>query len=374
MSARASTTAMFVVNGAVVGAWIAQIPFIQERFDLSNGTLGLVILGVACGAILGTLVAGQAIARAGSAKVVRAAAPACAALLALPLLAPSPALTTAGLLALGLASGAMDVSMNSQGVADERDHGRPIMSSLHAGWSLGGLLGSVSVALATAAGVQPRVQLLAAAAVLVAAALVAGRGLGRGSRAAGTAGTAGPMIVLPSRGVLLLAVLCLLVMVMEGAMGDWSGVYLRRETGAQASVAALGFAALSAGMLLGRVFGDAVNRRIGSVRLLRGGALLAGLALAGFLLVGEPAATLAGVALVGLGVANGVPLLFSAAGRAGEEQAGPGIAAVSSFGSLGFLAGPPLIGLTADVIGLPVTLAALCVAMGAVVLAADAAG
>ena len=182
------------------------------------------------------------------------------------------------------------------------------------------------------------------------------------------------MIVLPSRGVLLLAVLCLLVMVMEGAMGDWSGVYLRRETGAQASVAALGFAALSAGMLLGRVFGDAVNRRIGSVRLLRGGALLAGLALAGFLLVGEPAATLAGVALVGLGVANGVPLLFSAAGRAGEEQAGPGIAAVSSFGSLGFLAGPPLIGLTADVIGLPVTLAALCMAMGAVVLAADAAG
>ena len=328
------------------------------------------ILGVACGAILGTLAAGQAIARAGSARVVRVAAPACATLLALPLLAPAPGLTALGLLALGLASGAMDVSMNAQGVADEQDRGTPIMSSLHAGWSLGGLLGSSSVALATAAGVEPRVQLAAAAVVLVAVALACGRGLGRGSTGAGAAA---PKIVLPSRAVLVLAVLCLLVMVMEGAMGDWSGVYLRREVGAPASVAALGFAALSAGMLLGRVFGDAVNRRIGAPRLLRGGALLAGLALASFLLVGDPVATLIGVVFVGLGVANGVPLLFSAAGRAGEGQAGPGIAAVSSFGSLGFLAGPPLIGLTADVVGLPVTLAALCVAMGAVVVFGDAA-
>ncbi len=360
---------MFVINGAVVGCWVAQIPFLQARFDLSNAALGMVILAHAIGAILATLVAGQAIARYGSAPVLRIAAPACAALLALPLLAPEPALTAMALLALGAGSGAMDVSMNAQGVAVEQAGRRPIMSSLHAGWSLGGLLGSGAVALATAAGVEPRVQLLIAAAVLVPCVLAIVRRVGPGSARAGAAAAA---FVLPGRTVLVLAVLALLVMVMEGAMADWSGVYLRRELGAEASLAALGFGALSLGMLLGRLVGDRLNARLGPVAIVRGGALLAGGALALALLVAQPVLALLGVVAVGLGVANGVPVLFSAAGRARDGQAGPGIAAVSSLGSLGFLAGPPLIGLTADAVSLPAALAALCVAMGAVALSASA--
>ena len=360
---------MFVINGAVVGCWVAQIPFLQERFDLSNAALGLVILAPAIGAIVATLVAGQAIARHGSARVLRFAAPACAALLALPLLAPSPALTAAALLTLGAGAGAMDVSMNAQGVAVEQAGRRPIMSSLHAGWSLGGMLGSGSVALATAAGVEPRVQLPIAAALLIVLVLAFVGRVGPGSARA-EAAAAG--FVLPGRGVLVLAVLALLIMVMEGAMADWSGVYLRRELGAEASLAALGFGALSLGMLLGRLVGDRLNARLGSVAMLRGGALLAGVALAIALLVSQPVLALLGVVAVGLGVANGVPVLFSAAGRAGEDQAGPGIAAVSSLGGLGFLAGPPLIGLAADAVSLPAALAALCVAMGAVALSAGA--
>lgn len=360
---------MFVVNGAVIGCWAAQIPFVQERFDLSNAALGLVILAQAAGSMVATIVAGQGIARRGSTRVLRVAAPASCALLALPLLAPQPPMTAMALLALGAAAGAMDVSMNAHGVAVERAGRRPIMSSLHAGWSLGGLLGAGAVALATAAGVDPHVQLSIAAVVLALGVLVGGRLLGPGSSGAGAAA---PALVLPSRSVLVVAVLCLLVMVMEGAMTDWSGVYLRRELGAGASVAALGFAALSLGMLLGRVVGDAVNERVGAVALLRGGAVLAGVALTTALLIAQPAAALLGVALVGLGVANGVPLLFGAAGRAGEGQAGPGIAAVSSLGSVGFLAGPPLIGLTADAVGLPLALGGLALAMGAVALFAAA--
>jgi predicted MFS family arabinose efflux permease len=360
---------MFVINGAVVGCWVAQIPFLQARFDLANAALGLVILAHAIGAILATLVAGQAIARHGSARVLRISAPACAALLALPLLAAQPALTAVALLALGAASGAMDVSMNAQGVAVEQAGRRPVMSSLHAGWSLGGLLGSGAVALATAAGVEPRLQLAIAAAVLALLVLALGRRVGPGSARAGATAAA---FVLPARAVLVLAVLALLIMVMEGAMADWSGVYLRRELEAQASLAALGFGALSLGMLLGRLVGDRLNARLGPVAMLRRGALLAGAALAVALLAAQPVVVLLAVVAIGLGVANGVPVLFSAAGRTGEGQAGPGIAAVSSLGSLGFLAGPPLIGLTADAVSLPAALAALCVAMGAVALAADA--
>ena len=143
---------------------------------------------------------------------------------------------------------------------------------------------------------------------------------------------------------MLLAVLCLLVMVTEGAMADWGGLYLRQDLGASAALAALAYSFFTAGMTAGRLVGDWVNRRIGAVALLRWGALLTGIPLGAMLLIGEPAAALAGLFLVGLGVSNGVPLMFSAAGRQPDTPPGPGIAAVSSMGSLGFLAGPPIIG------------------------------
>jgi len=165
------------------------------------------------------------------------------------------------------------------------------------------------------------------------------------------------------------------VMITEGAMADWGGIYLRQDAAAAAGVAALAYAFFAGGMTAGRVLGDAVNRRVGPVTLLRGGALLTALPLAAFLLAGTPAAGLAGLFLVGLGVANGVPLMFSAAGRQPDTPPGPGIAAVSSMGSLGFLAGPPFIGFMADAVSLPWALATLVLGAAAVFgLARRAAG
>ncbi len=137
-------------------------------------------------------------------------------------------------------------------------------------------------------------------------------------------------------------------------MADWGGLYLRQDLGASAALAALSYSFFTGGMTLGRVVGDWVNHRIGAVALLRWGALLTGVPLAAMLLIGAPAAALVGLFLVGLGVANGVPLMFSAAGRQPDTPPGPGIAAVSSMGSLGFLAGPPVIGFLADATSLPV--------------------
>jgi fucose permease len=142
-------------------------------------------------------------------------------------------------------------------------------------------------------------------------------------------------------------------------MADWGGLYLRQDLGAGAAIAALAYSFFTAGMTVGRVVGDWINHRIGAVALLRWGALFTGIPLGALLLIGQPAVALAGLFLVGLGVANGVPLMFSAAGRQPDTPPGPGIAAVSSMGSLGFLAGPPVIGVLADALSLPWALSLL---------------
>jgi fucose permease len=360
-----ATTGVFFVNGAAVGLWVAQIPFVQERFGLSKSALGAVLLTMSIGVIVALPVMGQAIVRLGSARAVRLAGIACCLVMPLPILAPEPWLIPLGLLVFGAAGGSMDVSMNAHGSAIEGRTGRPIMSSLHAGWSFGGFTGAALVAGLTAAGVDPRIQNTAGAALLLVGLLGLLRFLGPGSATA-----AGERFRLPSRAVVLMAFLCFLIMITEGAMGDWGGVYLRGDLGAAAGVAALAFAMFSAGMTIARVTGDWVNERIGPTRLLRWGSALAAVSLGSLLVVAHPVAALVGLVLVGIGVANGVPLLFSAAGAGGVETSGPSIAAVSSMGSLGFLVGPPFIGILADATSLPLALTTLVVATGVVAVLA----
>lgn len=356
MSARWATTGIFAVNGAAIGSWVAQIPWVQERFDLSKSAMGLLIVAMAAAVIVAFPIAGQAVVRRGTVGVMRAGGAVCVLAVCLPILAPHPVLVALGLFVLGGASATMDVAMNSHGVNVEKQLGRPLMSSLHAGWAFGGMTGAGFAAACAAAGIDARVTVAVSAAILLVVLLACLRRVGPGAAAAGDDA---PGFTLPSRGVVLLAVLCLLVMVTEGAMADWSGIYLRQDLGSSAAVAALAYSFFTGGMTLGRVTGDWINERIGPVALLRGGALLTGLPLAAVLLVGHPVAALGGLFLVGLGVANGVPLMFSAAGRQPDTPPGPGIAAVSSMGSMGFLAGPPLIGLMADVVSLSWALAAL---------------
>ncbi|MEA2322861.1 MAG: hypothetical protein QOD81_2711 [Solirubrobacteraceae bacterium] len=354
---------MFFINGAVVGTWVAQIPWIQERFDLSKSAMGLIIVGMSLAVVLALPLAGQAVVRHGSERVTWVGGIACALAVNLVVLAPHPLLVAAGLFVLGASSATMDVAMNSHGVGVEQRLDRPIMSSLHAGWSFGGMIGASLAALLAALGLDARAAVPIASVLLLAALVAFGRRIGHGSAAAGEDT---PRFTLPPRGVLLLAILCLLVMITEGAMADWGGLYLRTDLGTDAALAALAFAFFTAGMTTGRVFGDWVNRHVGPVALLRWGALLTGIPLAAMLLIGAPAAALAGLFAIGLGVANGVPLMFSAAGRQPDAPPGASIAAVSSMGSLGFLAGPPFIGFLADAISLPWALSTLIV--GAVVV------
>jgi fucose permease len=362
MSPRFATAAVFFVNGAGVGTLLPQVPYLRDQLDISKGVIGLCLLAMTLGALIAMPIAGQLLDRRPSRAIVRGAIAVYPLTLAFPLLARTPLVLAALLFVVGAANGFLDISMNAHGAAIERDEQRPIMSSLHAGWSLGGVAGAVAVGLSAGASVDPRVHMVVTAIVLWLLGVTVARSIGHADVVAEEQ-SAG--FRLPPRDVILLGVLCILVMVTEGAMNDWSALYLREDLGTSAGVAATGFAAFSAGMAIGRFGGDAIVARFGAERVLRGGAALAALVLGAFLAVGEPAAALPGLALVGLGVANGVPLLFSAAGRTATP--GPAIAAVGTMGYVAFLGGPPFLGFLADAIGLPSALATICLAAAIVV-------
>jgi hypothetical protein len=360
---RFATAAVFFVNGAGVGTLLPQVPYLRAQLDVSKGVIGLCLLAMTLGALIAMPIAGQLLDRRPSRAIVRGAIAVYPLVLAFPLLARTPLVLAALLFFVGAANGFLDISMNAHGAAIERDEARPIMSSLHGGWSLGGVAGAAAVGLSAGAGVDPRVHMVATAVVLWVLGMIAARSIGHADVVAEEQ-SAG--FRLPPRDVILLGVLCILVMVTEGAMNDWSALYLREDLGTSAGLAATGFAAFSAGMAVGRFGGDAIVARLGAERVLRGGAAIAALVLGAFLALGSTAAALPGLVLVGLGVANGVPLLFSAAGRTATP--GPAIAAVGTMGYVAFLGGPPFLGFLADAIGLPGALSTICLAAAVVVL------
>jgi MFS family permease len=359
MTARWATAGVFFVNGMGVGTLLPHLPYLRDKLDVSKGVLGLCLLGMTVGALIAMPLTGQVLQRRPSRSVVRAAVVAFPVALAFPLLADTPAVLAVALFAVGVANGTFDVAQNAHGAAIERESGRPIMSSLHAGWSLGGVAGAGGAALAAAAGVDPRVYVACAAGLLLVLGLTFSARMGDARVIALEDEPAGRS-VRPSRGVLLLGLLCIAVMLVEGSMNDWAAIYLREDLGTGADVAAAGFAVFSAGMAVGRLTGDAVVHRVGFERVLRGGSALAAVALGGLLLTGTVPVTMLGLALVGLGVSNGVPLLLSAAGRTAAP--GPAIAAVSTMGYVAFLGGPPFLGFLADAVGLPWALATMCFA------------
>jgi len=357
VSPRLATFLVFSVNGAMIGTWVGHIPWLQDHLAISKATLGLCLLCMAAGAFISMPLTGHVLDRLPSATLVRWTTLIFCLMLPLPLLATSPYMLGALLFVFGASNGAMDVSMNAHGVAIQERLGRPIMSSLHGGWSVGGFAASGLVALAAAAGLDPRVESLVVGAVLWLTSIAIIRRLG----AASAHSSVGGGLALPTRPVLLIGGLCFLVMLAEGAIGDWSGIYLRHNTGATPGTAALAFTGFSLGMALARLGGDIVNARIGAGRLLRAGTALVALALGGVLLIGETVPAVIGFAVCGLGIANAVPLLFSAAGRL--DPPGPSLAAAFTLGYTGFIVGPPVIGFVSDQIGLSRTLALLVFAL-----------
>jgi MFS family permease len=367
--ARASVSVVFGVCGAAFATWAARVPAAQHRLGLTPGQLAIALFGLAAGSVIALAVSGALITRLGS----RAGAAAGAAVLCLGLplaaLAGSLPFFVAALVALGVGNGLLDVSMNAHAARVERAYGRPVFAGFHAFWNIGGLAGSGIAAAAAARHVSVAVEFPVTGAVLLAlglAAIFAGflRGADEGQGGAGFAW--------PGRVLLTLGVVAFCGFVAEGTVNDWSAVYLSGSAGAPAAVASLGYFAFSVAMIGVRLIADRLVARIGAARLtgLAGGVAVAGYALV--IAVPDPAAGLAGFAVVGLGVAPIVPLAWSAAGRRQPDAPGRAIAGVATLGYLGFLLGPVLIGGLAGLAGLRLALVAAAVAAGAVCFLAPA--
>jgi MFS family permease len=390
--ARAAVLAYFVVLGLAEGIWIARIPGIKARLQLTDGLLGAALLVGPAGLVLVMPVAGRLADRFGSALLSRPAGTAVAIMPLVLWTAGTWAAVLGALLAFGVAGGMLAVAMNAQGVRVEQAYGRPLMASFHASYSFGGLAGAVLGGLlawwrASPVAALSVIALAGAAAVLIAGrwlmAEPAGPGRRRPSRPASARAAVGPgPTLLGTAGarhgsagprLLALGLLALCCLIAEGAAGNWSGVYLRDDLGTSRWLAAAGFAGFSVAMAAGRLAGDRLARRYGPMGLVCRCGLLAAAGLAGALGWHNPIGAVAGFAVFGAGLSCTVPQLLSAAGHTDPQRPGAGIARVASLGYLGLVGGPALIGGCASLAGLPAALClpvalTLCVAAFAYVL------
>lgn len=365
--ARFDVTLVFFVHGAVYANWVPRIPYIKRELGLGEGSLGIALLGAPVGVVLAVRVASWAIGRWGSRAVTRAASLATCATLVPIAFAWNLGSLMAALLLIGASLGLMDVAMNAQGVVVERRYGRPIMSGLHGSYSVGALAGALAGAGAAYWAVRPEAHFAVAAGVLGlvvwfgSGRLLPDDGLdekqedagqedqGRGEKsAAGPAGRQG----YGYGAVLLLGVIGLCSFVGEGAVADWSSVYLREDLAASPGVAGLGYAGCAVAMAAGRLSGDRLVARFGPVAVLRVGSVVSAAGLGLGLLAQSQALAIAGFTLFGLGIAPVAPVTFSAAGNLPDVPAATAISRVTGIGYLGFLGGPPVIGFVAEGVGL----------------------
>lgn len=369
-SHRMAVSLIFLVNGFLIGSWAPKIPEFAKRLQLDESELGLMILCFGAGSLCAMAVLGAAIPRYGSHLLVRIPALLSAPSL-LPLtLAPSIWSAAIALFVFGGLIGGMDVAMNANAVEVERQERRAIMSSCHGFWSLGGVVGAGLGGLLIAnAGIVPHA-LFATAFSGLAVAISWSRILSDPPGALQSdpnspQATAQP-IKLRAIGatVWLTGMICLVMMTPEGAILDWGALYMRQELGASPATSGLAFGAFAAAMALMRFLGDPVRDRFGAVNTFRVSSMFAilGLGVAG--LATSPAWAVLGFALTGLGLANTVPIAFSAAGNLPGLPQGVAIAIVSFMGYSGILVAPSVIGFIAEhtgfaliFIGLPVLVA-----------------
>ena len=376
--ARWAVAAMFMANGFVMGAWAPQIPLLLPRHGIGESTLGLLILVLGFGAVSAMLFSGRLIARLGGRAVLTIFSLATIPVLPLVVFAPNLWLLTPILVAFGAVVGCMDVAMNAQAVEVERRLHRAIMSSSHGFWSLGGFIGGSagSFLIAHLGAGQQSLVAAAFAAVLVFGAMPF---LLPTTAAAATAEAPVRHHLLPrDLGLWLLGFMAFFSMVPEGAVLDWAAIYLQKELGSDVFRSGLAFAFFAGAMAVMRFAGDHARNRFGAVRTLRVSGMVGAAGLMGGALAPADWFAIVSFALAGLGVANMVPIMFSAAGNRPGVPSAVGISTVTMVGYSGILVAPASIGYAAEHFGYRPTYATLSLLLVTVALlaakAADADG
>jgi MFS family permease len=372
-TARYAIFMSFLLHGIMLGGWVTHIPLAKERLDAGLGWFGIALLSFAIGAVIAMPIAGAIINKRGSAWVTMVTGLGFGALLFAPTTAPNMALFMLGGAALGAFVGSMDVAMNAHGLAVEKALKTPVMSGLHGGFSIGAAVGTIGGAWLLGQ-VSPFTQLAIISAIGMAGILVCSRYY---LPSAVDRGLSGSHFAWPTKATIGLGALCFLALMIEGSVADWAAILFQQRFAIEASLAAMAFGFYQAGMAVARLAGDWLRLRFGAVQMVFVSALLTAAGTAAAITLSDLTLALIAFALAGLGIGNAAPVLFAGGGRLEPDAPGRGIAAVTSMGYSGFLAGPPLIGLVAEIsslqwaLGLTVLAALIIAAFSRMVQSAD---
>jgi MFS family permease len=353
-----SIAALFGALGFQYSTWASRIPAISDRLHLSAAEVGVLLLAAGAGAVISAPLVPKLMAMFGSRRLALSAVLVLSAALAGLQTAPSYGWLLAVLLIDGVAVGCLNVAMNAQGAALESRSGRTTMARLHATFS-GGIFGAALLASAiTSVTEMVAVHFAMAGVMLVAAAAAAGPGLltDDSPESPSAPEPPGRRWARPSTAVAYLGLAMLLATITEGAVTDWSALYLE-SVGAAGHLLPLGIAVTSGMMLLARLFADGWRDRWGDRTVIVAGSSLAGAGLLAALLTGGAVPALAGFACVGLGMAAVSPCLYVAAARHGPAA----LTAAATMSTAGLLAGPPAIGFLAEATSLTWGLGAVVV-------------
>ncbi|MES2058154.1 MAG: MFS transporter [Pseudomonadota bacterium] len=360
---RLATRLSFLVAGLTMACWAPLVPFAKARVAVDDGALGLLLLCIGIGSIVAMPITAALAARWGSKPMILGGGLGLVLLLPTLAVADSFALLALALLGFGAALGTIDVAVNVHAVEVERAAGRPLMSGFHAMFSIGGFAGAGGMTLLLANGVAPLIATLAGSALaLLALAFAAPRLL----QAKGD-----PTPFVTPRGiVLLLALLAAATFLVEGAILDWSALLISGAGLVEVAQGGLGYMIFAIAMTIGRLTGDRIVAALGNGRVLFWGGLLTVAGLSLLLIAPIAWVAMAGFLLIGLGASNIVPVLFSLAGRQTAMPAALAVAALTTTGYAGILAGPAGIGFLSNHIGLHAAFWLLAVLMLLVPLAA----
>ena len=345
LSASRAVRAQFFVLGVMFATWGVHVPTVKGHYGLGEQSLALAMLAGGVGALMALAQAGRVVGRWGPAAVSGSMGVLCCAAIAALLAWPVYGALLAVMLVFGISGSLMDVAINTEATEIEHQSGRPLMSGFHGMFSLGGMAGAGLGSVAPTLGLSAQGHLFVATGLGAVVSILASRAM---LPVPAQAAEEKHPLSLPRGPLLLLGVLASMGLIAEGAMYDWSVLFMKQERDSGASTAALAYASFSGAMAAGRFGGDWVRARLSGTALMRASGVLAAVGMALALAVPSAGVALTGFALVGLGLSNVVPVLFSAASKVPGVSSAHGIAAVSGVGYLGMMAGPPLIGLIAE--------------------------
>lgn len=361
---RSAVGAMFFMAGICFSSWASRIATIQEKHHLSDADLGKVLFAIPVGLMLSLPVAGWAIAKIGSRRVLAIAlALYSVALIALGF-APNVFTLTACLVVFGLGSNAVNVSVNTQAVATEALYPKPILASFHGLWSLAGFVGAGVGSFMIGREVDPKLHFTIMSGLVIISIFICWRYLHNDRQPI----QSGKVFAMPDKSLIILGLIAFCSMMVEGAMFDWTTIYFKKVIQAGKDWEGAGFTAGMCFMAAGRFVADGFSHRFGLKRTLQVSGALSMIGLLIAILFPQLVPGIIGFMFVGAGISSVVPMIYSAAGRSTTMQPGAAIAAVSTISFVGFLVGPPVIGLLADAFSLRISFLLLAVMAGLVVV------